>query len=332
MNKVNWGIIAPGNIAGKFATALQGVERANLYCVASRNPQRAQTFAEQYGFDKIAMSYQKLIDDPAVDVIYIASPHHLHMQQSIDCLTAGKAVLCEKPMTVNSEQAKQVIAVADQHEQFYMEAVWTRFMPIYKQIRAWLDEGLIGQVQMVQASFGFSFATTKAADSRLMNPKLAGGALLDMGIYPITFAQWVLQQSPSEITATGSFTTTGVDEKVAMLLTYPDDTIAVLASTLAADTSYDAWICGSEGRIKVPMFWCAESATLMRNSDQPNKHTTVRAPHTMNGYEYEVEEVHRCLDAGLKESPLMPWQSSLDVMQIMDHVRAQIGLKYPFER
>jgi predicted dehydrogenase len=327
MKKYNWGIIAPGNIAEKFSTALSGVERANLYSVASRSVDRATIFANKYGFQKVANSYAELLQDPLVDAVYIASPHSLHLQQSLDCLKAGKAVLCEKPMSVNSLEAASVLDMAKQKNVFYMEAVWTRFMPIYRQIRAWLDQGKIGHVQMIHASFGFSFAQKKSADSRLLNPELAGGALLDMGIYPITFAQWVMQQKPVEIVAKGSLSKTGVDEKTAMLMTYEHNEMAVLSTTLSADTSYDAWILGSEGRIKVPMFWCAESAELFTNEG----HETAKAPHLINGYEWEIEEVHACLDAGLLESKKMTWNDSLEAMRIMDEVRAQIGLRYPME-
>jgi dihydrodiol dehydrogenase / D-xylose 1-dehydrogenase (NADP) len=245
----------------------------------------------------------------------------------MDCLAAGKAVLCEKPMSINALEAAKVFAIAEQKQAFYMEAVWTRFMPIYKQVRAWLEQGKIGQVQMIQASFGFSFANKKSADSRLLNLDLAGGALLDMGIYPITFAQWVMQQAPIEIVAKGNLGKTGVDEKTAMLLTYSNNEMAVLSTTLCADTNYDAWILGSEGRIKVPMFWCAESAELFTHES----HETAQAPHLVNGYEWEIEEVHACLDAGLLESRQMPWSASLETMRIMDEVRAQIGLRYPME-
>ncbi|MFT6006697.1 MAG: dihydrodiol dehydrogenase / D-xylose 1-dehydrogenase (NADP) [Pseudoalteromonas tetraodonis] len=327
MKYYNWGIIAPGNIAESFATALSGVERARLYSVASRSVDRATTFANEHGFQKVAHSYAELLQDPSVDVIYIASPHNFHMQQSLDCLEAGKAVLCEKPMCVNALEAAKVFDMAEQKRVFYMEAVWTRFMPVYRQIRAWLEQGKIGQVQMIQASFGFSFADKRSPDSRLLNLDLAGGALLDLGIYPITFAQWVMRQAPIEIVARGNLGKTGVDEKTAMLMTYSNNEMAVLSTTLSADTSYDAWILGSEGRIKVPVFWCAESAELFTNHGNER----AEAPHAVNGYEWEIEEVHACLDAGLLESRQMPWSTSLETMRIMDEVRAQIGLRYPME-
>lgn len=327
MKKYNWGIIAPGNIADQFCIALKQSEQAHLYSVASRSSQRAKAFATKHDFSKTAESYTDLINDPYVDVVYIASPHNAHMAQSIACLEAGKAVLCEKPMSINTKQANKVIDAAEQANVFYMEALWTRCLPVYTQIREWIEQGRIGDIEMIQASFGFSFADKMAADSRLLNIELAGGALLDMGIYPIAFAQWVMQQAPTSIVAKGQLGATGVDEKTAMILSYQNQAMAVLSTTLTADTGYDAWISGSKGRIKVPRFWCAESAELFSQNGVEKSNTK----HRINGYEWEIDEVHNCLNSSKIESSLVPWQTSLQTMRIMDEVRDQIGLKYPME-
>ena len=331
MSNCYWGIIAPGNIAAKFAAALREVEGAVLYSVASRDPARAKAFAKENGFAQAASSYQELINDPKVDVIYIASPHNLHAEQSMACLRAGKPVLCEKPMTVNQAQALAVTEIALEQNVFYMEAVWTRFLPVYQRIRQWLDAGEIGDVKMIQAGFGFNFPFD--LKSRLYDPNLAGGALLDVGIYPITFAQWVMQdQYPLRVSALGSLGASGVDECSAVTLQYADGQIATLTSTVLADTVYDAWIIGSKGKIKVPMFWCAESAQLIRGSREDSQIVdSIEVPHQPNGYEGEIKEVQRCLAEGAIESPSLPWSSSVQVMQIMDEVRSQLGLVYPFE-
>jgi len=330
MNTVNWAIIAPGNIAGKFATALQGVANATPYSVASRTPEKAAAFANKHGFETYAASYDELINDPKVDAIYIASPHMLHAEQSIACLKATKAVLCEKPMSVNSQDAQKVVSMARQHNTFFMEAVWTRFMPVHKTIQEWIHKGRIGEVKMVQASFGFAREFTP--EHRLFNPQLAGGALLDIGIYPITMAQIALGEMPKKISAIAELGQSGVDENLGMLLHYPQGQIATLSATLKANTSWDAWILGSEGSIHIPLFWFAESATLFSGSMPTLKEVEKCAyPHKVNGYEYEIEEVHRCLEQGLLESPHMSWQESIRVMNIMDEVRSQIGLVYPFE-
>lgn len=330
MNTINWGIIAPGNIADKFATALRGVAGAALYSVASRTPEKAAAFANRHGFETYATNYDALINDPKVDAIYIASPHMLHAEQSIACLKAAKAVLCEKPMAVNSQDAQKVVNIARQQNTFFMEAVWTRFMPVHNKIQHWINNGRIGEVQMVQASFGF--ARNFTPEHRLFDPQLAGGALLDIGIYPITMAQIAIGGTPQRITAMAELGRSGVDENLGVLLHYPQGQIATLNASLRANTSWDAWIFGSEGSIHIPLFWFAESATLFSGSmPTMTEVEKIAHPHQINGYEYEIEEVHRCLNEGLLESPLMSWQESIQVMGIMDEVRSQIGLRYPFE-
>ena len=325
MKKINWGILAPGKIARSFATALQGLESAHLYSVASRNPDRAKAFAKAFNVETRADSYDALIADPKVDVIYIASPHTFHAEHAIACLRAGKAVLCEKPMTINSADAQRVVDVARQHNTFYMEAVWTRFMPIFKHIRQWIDNGDIGDIQMLQASFGIAAPYNER--HRLYDMTLAGGSLLDLGIYPITFAQWVMQVPPDHIAALAKIGQSGVDERTGIVLSYPNAVIATLNAAITSRTSHEAWIFGSKGNVKIPRFWQGEQATLIVD----DKEETITAAHRINGYEGEIEEVHRCLKAGLIESPIMSWYESLTVMGIMDEVRAQIGLRYPME-
>lgn len=331
MKSYNWGILAPGKIATKFATALAYVDGANLYSVASRDQRRAELFAKEFGVQNVAQDYNALIHDSAVDVIYIASPHSFHPDQAIQCLEAGKAVLCEKPMAVNARQAERVIETARANQVFYMEAVWTRFMPVYRAIRAWLDAGEIGDIVSINANFGFNFPFDPA--SRLYNPDLAGGALLDMGIYPITFAQWVMGDAmPERIQALGQLGASGVDESVAITLKYPQGALATLTTTTLANTDYTAWIIGTRGKIKVPLFWFSHRAELIATERVTD--TVVDRfdqQHACNGYEHEILEVQRCLSAGGQQSAAMPWGTSLRLMQIMDEVRAQIGLVYPFE-
>ncbi len=331
MQNVNWGILAPGNIAGKFAQALKSVEGANLACVASRSPSRAQQFAEEYGAARVAKDYAELMNDPTIDVIYVASPHSVHSEQSIACLEAGKAVLCEKPMTVNAEQAQRVIRAAQDNGVFYMEAVWSRFLPVYKTIRAWIDKGEIGDVKLINANFGFHFPYDP--QGRLFNPDLAGGALLDLGIYPITFAQWVMSDLPPKIvSAFGTLGPTGVDDNAAITLQYDNGVVAALTTSTQADTDYDGWIIGTEGKIRVPYFWSAHQAELIK-SERREARIVQRfdEPHACNGYEYEIQAVHRCLEKGQTKNALLPAQNSLQVMQIMDEIRRQLGVVYPFE-
>lgn len=325
MKKTNWAIIAPGNIARTFSKALQGVESARLYSVASRSANKAEAFAKDMGFDTFAESQEELLADPLVDIVYIASPHVFHADTAIECLQAGKAVLCEKPMAINSSEAERVFQTAKQHHTFYMEAVWTRFMPVLHQVLRWIQEGQIGEVKMVQASFGIS--KPFAPSHRLYDLKLAGGALLDVGIYPITFAQMIMQKVPEQILASANIGQSGVDESNAVTLKYPGGAIASVNSAISTQTSHEAWVYGSKGKIKIPTFWHPQEAFLFTDSGE-ERHSTA---HKVNGYEYEIEEVQRCLLHGLIESPEMTWQHSKIVLTIMDEVRKQIGLRYPHE-
>jgi len=325
MTKINWAIIAPGNIAKKFATALQGVQNVNLYSVASRNLSRAQEFARDYGFETVAESYEILIADPRVDVIYIASPHTLHVEQSIACLNAGKSVLCEKPMSINAADAKRVFDAARVNNVFYMEAVWTRFMPMLDKARELIDGDSIGEIQTVQASFGIDVPFSPK--HRLHNPQLAGGALLDVGIYTITFAQWLMQTPPVQVSALSQLGKTGVDERTGVILRYPGGQVATLNSAITSRSNHEAWIFGSKGSIQMSSFWQCQEMILHANGSSER----FNMPHRINGYEGEIEEVNRCLNEGKIQSDIFPWSESLTVMEIMDEARSQIGLRYPAE-
>lgn len=325
----HWAIVAPGNIAHRFAEALASIPNASLYGVTGRSVERSAAFAQKFDIPKVFTNIQELLADPMVDVVYIASPHQAHASQSLDCLNAGKAVLCEKPMTVNARQARQIIDVAQQNQVFFMEAVWTRFLPIYSQIRRWLDSGKIGEVRLVQANFGIK--PTIDNSHRLLNPELAGGSILDLGIYPLTLADWVYQETPRQIQASGHLGETGVDEQMAATLRYSGDRLAQIYSAVNLHTSATATIFGTEGQIEIqPPFLGSETATLhlLNPNESP---VTITLPHAVNGYVYEAEEVQRCLAQGLMQSLTMPWQSSIRMMEIMDELRAQLGVRYPFE-
>lgn len=325
MKKINWAIIAPGKIATTFCSALKEIDSAQLYSVASRSPSKAKAFANKFGFVKHAQNQQALLADPLIDIVYIASPHTFHTETAIECLKAGKAVLCEKPMSINSSEAERVFAAAKEHNTFFMEAVWTRFMPIYQQVLKWVDDGLIGEIKMLQASFGI----LKPYDPshRLYDIELAGGALLDVGIYPITFAQMLMQEAPEKISAVAHIGKSGVDENNGVTLRYKNGVIATLSSAINTKSSHDGWIYGSKGSIQIPNFWQAQSALLTSE----DCHHSMSIEHKINGYEYEIEEAHRCLQENLLESPRMNWKSSAIIMNIMDKVRSEIELQYPSE-
>lgn len=324
--KFRWGILGPGNIAKKFATGLQALNDAELVAVGSRTKERANVFADQFGVPKRHASYEDLVNDPDVDAIYVSTPHPFHKDNSILCLNAGKAVLCEKPFAINQHETKAVIEVAKQKGVFLMEAMWTRFLPITVQIRKWITDGAIGEVRMFCADFGFRAGINP--QGRLFNPTLGGGGLLDVGIYPISYASMVFGSQPSKIQSQAHIGETGIDEQAAMLFGYPGGAMALISCAVRTRTPHDAKILGTEGMISVtPSFWNATKATLSAG----NKTETIDLPHKGNGYEYEAEEVARCVRAGKIESDAVPHAETMAIMQTMDAIRAQWGLKYPME-
>ena len=324
MKKVRWGIIAPGKIAHDFAHDFQFVKYGELKAVASRSQDRADSFAAQYGIAKAYGSYAELYADKDIDAIYVATPHTFHHENTTDALNNDKAVLCEKPFAVNESEVKLMIDKATEKNCFLMEAMWTRFLPVTLKVREWIADGKIGEVRSVAADFGFY--STIDPESRIFNIDLAGGALLDVGVYPIAYAAMILGNEPEDIVTTVSMGETGVDEQNASILKYQNGATAIVQSAVRLRTPHKALICGTEGRIEVPTFWQATTATLSVNGQEPE---TYDAPHKVNGYEYEAMEVGRCMRKGLMESPTMPHSDSVGIIRIMDAIRSQWGLVYP---
>jgi predicted dehydrogenase len=325
--RFNWGIIGPGRIAQQFAAGLKVIDDAALYAVASSSSERAQAFAAQHGGEKTYTSYEALVNDPQVDAIYIATPHRFHIENALLCLKAGKPVLCEKPLTVNAAETQQLIETARAHKVFLMEALWTRYLPIYQPIREWLDAKAIGDLKLLVSTFGITVPTDQG--DRWLNPELAGGTLLDMGVYPIAVSQWIMGQMPQSFSAQAYLGRTGVDELTAGLLKYENGVISQFHSSFITDGANDFVIYGSSGHIRIhAAYWAATQATLV-TSDQT---LTVSKPFRGGGFEYQIEEAMRCIRAGLLESPGMTHADTLANMQLMDNIRAEIGLRYPFEK
>jgi predicted dehydrogenase len=327
VKKFNWGILGPGRIAHQFADGLKVIDDACLYAVASTNLERAKEFANEYGGAKTYNSHEALVNDPEVDGVYIATPHRFHFEKILLCLNAGKPVLCEKPLTVNAAETRQVIKTARENKVFLMEALWTRFLPIYSVVRQWLDDNAIGDISLMSGTFGFN--APKDKDDRWQNPELAGGTLLDMGIYPIAISQWVMKSQPKSFVSMTHLGKTGVDELTTVLLKYENDVISQIHSSFLGNHVNDFLIYGSKGHIRIhPNFWGSTQATLIAN----NQELTVSRPLRAGGFEYEAEEAMRCIRAGLLESPGMSHADILANMELMDSIRAEIGLKYPFEK
>lgn len=320
---IRWGIIGLGAIAKSFARGLQAVPDAKLVAVGSRSLDKAKAFAAEFGAPRAHGSYQALVEDAEVDAVYVASPHPMHKDDAILCLEAKKAVLCEKPFTVNAAELEAVIAVARRNRVFLMEAMWTRFLPIMGRVREWLAAGAIGEPRLVTADFGFRCGWDPK--SRLLDPQLGGGALLDVGVYTVAFAAMVFGPQPKRIVGMAHLGETGVDEQTACLLGYDRGQLAVLTSAVRTATPHEARIDGTEGSIAIPTFWKGAKAVLTA----PGRTETVEMPLAGNGYNYEAVEVGRCLREKRLESATIPLDESLAIMRTMDELRRQFGLRYP---
>jgi predicted dehydrogenase len=321
----NWGVIAPGRIARNFAEAIAVIPQATLYAVASSNLQRAQAFVDEFDGEVALDDYQQLANDPKVDAIYIANPHRFHFDSIKMCLEAGKPVLCEKPLTVNAAQTKQLVALAKTNNVFLMEALWTRFQPAWQQVRAWLNQQKIGEIKLISSSFGFNIPRDE--DDRLLNRELAGGCLLDMGVYNVSMSQFVTQSQPNKIVADGLVGSTGVDERSSVIMNY-GSCASQFTCNFLANTENSFTIFGTKGHIRVPsMFWVGTQACLSVHGESE---IVEDLPFRASGFEYQIEEVMACIAAGKLQSEVMSWQESIDTMQIMDEIRSQVGVSYPF--
>jgi predicted dehydrogenase len=326
MGDWKWGILGTGNIANRMAEALQSVPEAQMVAVASRTQARADAFGEKWSIPRRYGSYGDLVEDKGVDVVYIASPHSEHAKDMILCLEAGKHVLCEKAFTLNAPQAAACISLAREKRLFLMEAMWMRFFPAMAQVRKWVETGLLGDVRLVQADFCFQMPYDP--EHRLYNPLLGGGALLDLGIYPLSLATMVLGL-PEEVSGTAHLSDTGVDELDTFTLTYDRGATAALSCSIRIYRPRIAYIVGTKGYAKIhEIFFRPERLTLALNDKEPE---TTAFPYKGNGFVHEVEEVHKCLDENRLESAIMPLDETLALMKLMDGLRAQWGVVYPGE-
>ena len=323
MHKYKWGILAPGTISNKFVAGLKVIPDAVLYAVGSRNINRAKEFADKYGFQKAYGSYAELAADPSVDIIYVATPHPFHEEAAVLCLNSGKAVVCEKPIAVNARQAERMVQCARKNNVFLMEAAWTRFLPTVCKARELLASGAIGNVRLVCADFGFRTAVNPSG--RLFAPALAGGSLLDVGIYNISFCSMIFGKQPDRIQSSMVIGSTGVDEETSILLGYKEGQSALLFSAIRLSSPQEAKIIGEEGRIELPDYWHGKTLKLFNKDGMKEFDLSFEA----SGYQFEALEAMRCMDEGLKESPIMPLDESLAVMKTADLVRKENNLRYP---
>ena len=322
----NWGILGPGSIAHKFASDLKLLPKAKLYAVGSRSIDRARAFGSQFGAEKYYGSYEELVSDPKLDIIYIATPHVRHYCDSLLCMENGKAVLCEKPVAMNTGQYKVMVDIAGKNKVFFMEALWTRFIPSFKKCLQVISDGEIGEIRLIESDFCFNAPYDK--NGRLFNPMLGGGSLLDIGLYPV-FLALELAGSPKEIKALASFDKSGIDTSCSLLFAHEKNILSVLFSSILSNGRTEAIIHGSEGILRLNRHWHIPTSLDVIHDDKEKIHHEFDEPGY--GYQYEAEEVMKCLENGKMESDVFSLEKSLRLITALDNIRSLIGLKYPAE-
>lgn len=324
-DKIKWGILGCGKIAAKFAGDLRMVKDAVLTAVAARDHDRALEFAKTFGAERAFDNYEALASSD-VDVIYIATPHTFHYPHTLLCLSHKKAVLCEKPFAMNIRQARHMIETARKQDVFVMEAFWTKFLPQYKKVIELINEGAIGSISWVQADFGFR--APDPVPARLWDPLLGGGALLDIGIYPVFLAQSLLG-TPEDISATVTRYPSGVDQQAVVAFRHKGGALSALSCSLSSDTPVHAVIAGTEGRIELhDRFHNATSRVFLSKNREALREVEVYREDGY-GYQFEAQHVTDCLMRNLKESPVLLHQDTLDLIETLDRIREVALISYP---
>ncbi len=326
MKKFGWGFIGAGAIANRFMAGLMQVPDAYLAAVSSRTYERAERFAGKYNA-KVYKSTEELIADEDADIVYVATPHTVHRENTLMAIEMGKPVLCEKPMAPNAKMVTEMVQAARKKRVYLMEAMWTRFFPAMKKVREWLDEGRIGKVQFVTADFGYY--EEEDPSKIIFDPNTAGGSLLDVGIYPIAFAFMVFGKKPNRITGLADMASTGVDAAMGCTLGFEGGGLALLYSAMNAETPQVAEIIGQKGRIVIPQFWSPREAHLYIGGELIE---SFKGDHEGEGYQFEIAAVQEDIRNGRLENELMPLHESIAIAEVMDELRSQWGLVYPFEK
>jgi predicted dehydrogenase len=322
MDKINWAILGPGTIGEDFAKAITEVN-GSIYAVGARSLEKAEKFASNYNVEKVYGSYNEMLKDDKIDVVYISTPHSNHYEYIMESLKNNKHVLCEKSITVNSTQLSEIVSLAKENNLIVSEAMTIYHMPLYKKLRDLVDKGKLGKIKMIQVNFG----SLKEYDvtNRFFSPDLAGGALLDIGTYALSFTRYFLSSQPEEILTTVKKFETGVDEQSGIILKNPDDEMALVSLTMRAKQPKRGIVCGELAYITVENFPRADKATITYPDGSVE---VVEEGDTSKALVYEVEDMNNCIKKKNKDDTL---RLSVDVMNIMDEVRNQWGLKYSFE-
>lgn len=330
-DKIRWGILGCGNIAAKFASDLRLVDDAVLVACGSRDKHKADAFAERFSAAHAFDSYEALAQSDLVDAVYIATPHSCHYENTMLCLENGKATLCEKAFAVNSRQAKEMIRFAREKKLFLMEALWTKFLPQYRKLQEILQAGTLGDIHAVLVNFGFMPRTPTPA--RVFDPALAGGTMLDIGIYNVFMAMSVLGR-PQSIEACMKPAYSGVDEQCAVLFRYDNGAMAQLFSSFMSQLPIEADICGTKGRIKLTHRFYSLDTAIEYYPDGPESRQAIDVIKDAegHGYQYEARHVCDCLRKGLAESPVMTHADTLSLMEVLDEIRRKSGIRYAEDR
>lgn len=324
LKPIKWGILGPGGISSKFAKDLAYAEGAELVAVGGRSLEKAESFAKQFNIPRAYGSVDELASDAEIDIVYVGTLHPIHKENVLALLRAGKAVLCEKPFTMNAAEAKEIIELAREKQVFLMEAMWTRFLPPVRKVREWIADDKIGEIRMLKADFGFDIGW--APESRLLDPQLGGGALLDAGIYPVSFASMIFGGAPAKIMSSARIGATGVDEQFSLLFEYEGGRTAALNGAVQLGMVNDAYIYGTKGYIHIPNFLFGKSASLHAKDAEPESIVDDRQ---FAGYAFEAEEAMNALREGRLESSVIPLDETLAIMNTLDTIRKQWGLRYP---
>ena len=326
MAKTRWGILGTGGICGAFAEGLTSIPSAKLVAVGSRAKKTANAFADKWDIPNRHASYEALVADPEVDAIYIGTPHHLHCENALLCLNAGKAVLVEKPFSINAAEAKLMIQTARRKKVFLMEAMWSRFLPAVAKARDLVASGAIGEVRMISSDFGFRAGVDPK--SRLFDPAMGGGGLMDVGVYAVSLCNMFLGES-KKVASLADMCETGVDGQAAAVIKYGGGELGLISTGVRTTTPAEARILGTDGYVEMHQPWWRNGLVTLHN-DKGSK--TFKTSFKGNGYNLQAVEVGKCLAAGKLESDVMPWADSLAVMKTMDAIRAEWPLRYPMEK
>lgn len=324
---IRWGILGCGRIARKFASDLRLVKNAELVACGARSAASAELFAKEFSVKHVHDSYEALAKNNEVDVIYVATPHSHHHEHTLLCIENNKAVLCEKAFAINYKQAEEMINAARNKKIFLMEAVWTKFLPPFTKVKEMIDTGMLGEIKSMQLNFGFR--PPENAPQRIFDPSLGGGTILDIGIYNV-FTTLFFLGKPDNIEATMTPASTGIDAQCAAIFNYNNGAIAQLFSTFLSDTSTEADICGTNGRVRLTARYYTPFTTIEYYTGKPDTKQIISLDENEDGfgYQYEARHVGECLEKGLTESPVMTHADTLLLMETMDKIRHKAGIVY----